>query len=47
MALKQTGVLWVEEELLRLREEIFLEVLRRVMEEIEEEALKGMREGYF
>jgi hypothetical protein len=29
--LKQTDVYWVEEELLRLREEVFLEVLRGVM----------------
>jgi hypothetical protein len=43
IALKQTDVHWVEEELLRLREEVFLEVLRRVLREIEEEALKGMR----
>jgi len=42
IALKQTDVHWVEEELLRLREEGFLEVLRRVLREIEEEALKGM-----
>jgi len=42
IALKQTDVHWVEEELLRLREEIFLEVLRRVLREIEEEALKGV-----
>jgi hypothetical protein len=42
IALKQTDVHWVEEELLRLREEIFLEVLRGVLREIEEEALKGV-----
>mgnify|MGYP001774650706 CR=1 FL=1 len=41
IALKQTDIHWVEEELLRLREEVFLEVLRKVLEEIEEEALKG------
>jgi len=41
IALKQTDVHWVEEELLKLREQIFLEILRRVLREIEEEALKG------
>jgi len=44
IALKQTDVHWVEEELLRAREETFLEILERVMREIEEEALRGRRE---
>ena len=34
IALKQTDVHWVEEELLRLREEVFLEVLGRVLRRI-------------
>lgn len=42
IALKQTDVHWVEEELLKLREQVFLEVLKRVLREIEEEALKGV-----
>jgi hypothetical protein len=41
IALRQTDVHWVEEELLRVREEAFLGVLKRVMEEIEEEAVRG------
>ncbi len=44
IALRQRDVHWVEEELLRVREEIFLRVLRRVMEEIEGEVLRGTRE---
>ena len=43
IALKQTDVHWVEEELLRIREELFLEVLKRVMAEIEQEALRETR----
>ncbi len=42
ITLKQTDFHWVEEELLRLREQVFLEVLRRVLRKIEEEALKGV-----
>jgi len=42
VALKQTDIHGVEEELLRMREELFLEVLRRVMVEIEQEALKEL-----
>ncbi len=41
IALKRTDVHWVEEELLRLREGVFLGVLRKVMGEIEEEVLRG------
>jgi hypothetical protein len=44
IALRQRDVHWVEEELLRIREEIFWRVLRRVMEEIEGEVLRGIRE---
>jgi RNase P subunit RPR2 len=44
VALKQTDIHWVEEQLLRIREEIFLEVLKKVIKEIEEEALKGARQ---
>ena len=43
IVLKETDVHWVEEELLRIREEVFLEVLKRVMMEIEEDVLKGAR----
>ncbi len=39
----QTDVHWIEEELLRLREEVFLRVLERVILEIEREVLKGER----
>lgn len=41
IVLKQIDVHWVEEELLRMREEVFLGVLKRVTMEIEEDALKG------
>lgn len=40
---KQTDVHWIEGELLRLREEVFLGVLRRVMLEIEREELRRKR----
>jgi hypothetical protein len=40
IALKQTDVHWIEEELLRLREEAFLGVLKRVMREIEEQVVR-------
>jgi RNase P subunit RPR2 len=39
----QTDVHWIEEELLRLREEVFLGVLEKVMLEIEREVLKRER----
>ena len=35
IVLERTDVHWVEEELLRIREEVFLGVLRRVMMQIE------------
>jgi hypothetical protein len=41
---RQTDVHWIEEELLRLREEVFLGVLEKVMLEIEREVLKGKRQ---
>jgi hypothetical protein len=41
---KQTDVHWIEEELLRIRGEVFLGVLKRVLEEIEEEVLGVLRE---
>jgi hypothetical protein len=41
---RQTDVHWIEEELLRLREEIFLGVLEKVMLEIEREVLKRERQ---
>lgn len=43
-SLKRTDVHWVEGELLRLREKVFVEVFRRVMQERETvvEALKGL-----
>jgi hypothetical protein len=40
---RQTDVHWIEEELLRLREEVFLRVLESVMLEIEQEVLKSER----
>ncbi len=43
IVLERTDVHWVEEELLRVREEVFLEVFKRVMREIEEEALSRGR----
>jgi ribosomal protein S27AE len=44
IALRQRDVHWVEEELLGIREEVFLGVLRRVLEEIEGEVLRDSRE---
>lgn len=41
---RQTDVHWIEEELLRIREEVFLGVLKKVLEEIEGEVLRGSRE---
>jgi hypothetical protein len=38
---------WVEEDLLRIREKIFLGGLRRMLEKIEDEALMGSREYGF
>lgn len=35
ISLKRRGVHWIEEELLRLREEMFLEVLKRILMAIE------------
>ena len=43
IVLERTDVHWVEEELLRVREEVFLEVFKRVMREIEEGALRRER----
>jgi len=40
---KQTDVHWIEEELLRLRQEVFLRVMERVILEVEREILKGER----
>lgn len=40
IALRRHDVHWIEEELLRLREELFLGILERVLEGIEEEALR-------
>lgn len=36
LALKQYDVHWIEEQLLHLREEVFLDMLRKVLREIEE-----------
>ncbi len=44
ITLRQRDVHWVEEELLRIREEVFLGVLKRVLEEIEGEVLRDSRE---
>ena len=44
IALRQRDVHWLEEELLRIREEVFLGVLKRVLDEIEEEVRKVSRE---
>jgi len=41
IVLNQTDIHWVEEELLKMRQELFLEVLEKVISEIEREALKG------
>ena len=41
IVLNQSDIHFVEEELLKIREEIFLEVLEKVVSEIEKEALKG------
>jgi hypothetical protein len=43
IVLEQTDVHWIEEELLRIREEVFLGVFKRVMREVEEEALRRVR----
>lgn len=43
ISLKRRDVHWIEEELLKLREEMFLEVLKRILKAIEEEALKEMK----
>lgn len=40
IAIKQTDVHWIEEELLQVRQEVFMEILKQVMSEIEEDALK-------
>jgi hypothetical protein len=41
LALKQLDVHWIEEQLLDLREEIFLDMLRKIFQEIEAVAVKG------
>jgi len=41
IVLNQTDIHFVEEELLKMRQELFLEVLKKVLSEIEKEALKG------
>lgn len=41
ISLKQTDIHWIEEELLKKREEVFIEVMKKVMEGIEEEAVKS------
>ncbi len=38
--LKQTDIHWIEEELLKKRKEVFIEVMKRVIEKIEEQAIK-------
>ena len=43
IVLKQTDVHWIEEELLRIRERVFLEILKKIMVEIERDTLKGAR----
>ncbi len=43
IALERHDVHWIEGELLRLREEVFLGILGRVMEGVEEEALRKRR----
>ena len=43
ITLQQTDVHWVEQELLRVRQEVFLEVFKRVMEQIERQGLKRVR----
>lgn len=39
--LKQTDIHWIEEELLKKREEVFIEAMKKVMEGIEKEAIKS------
>jgi hypothetical protein len=41
ISLKQTDIHWIEEELLKKREEVFIEAMKGVMEWIEREAIKG------
>jgi hypothetical protein len=41
IVLNQTDIHFVEEKLLKMREEVFLEVLEKVISEIEKEALRG------
>lgn len=41
LALKQHDVHWIEEQLLRLREDIFLDMLRKILKEIEAVALEN------
>lgn len=43
ITLKRHDVHWIEEELLRIREEAFLVVLRRIFEEVEREGIRGRR----
>jgi hypothetical protein len=43
IALKRHDVHWIEEELLRVREEAFLMILRRIFKEVEEEGIRGRR----
>lgn len=41
LALKQYDVHWIEEQLLQLREEVFLEMLWRILREIEADVLEA------
>jgi len=43
ITLKRHDVHWSEEELLRVREEAFLVILRRIFEEVEREGIRGRR----
>jgi hypothetical protein len=40
ISLNQTNIHWIEEELLRIREEVFKEVFNKVLRRIEKEAIK-------
>jgi hypothetical protein len=43
ITLRQTDIHWIEEELLRIREEVFKEVLKKVINQIEKEELQGQQ----
>ena len=44
ITLKQTDIHWIEEELLRIRHEVFKEVLKEVISQVEKEGLRGKQQ---